>query len=129
MVFVKRQCITSSVILGLTKHLKRLFSQRNSLASLILNTTFLLILVNWYISGDDPADLLQYINKDQTTGLHICSICSNFSHKSRSNVRNHIESKHFAGSFIYTCSICEKTCASHQSLLKHKSVFHKFDSA
>merc|ERR1712096_419232 len=79
--------------------------------------------------GDDPADLLQYINKDQTTGLHICSICSNFSHKSRSNVRNHIESKHFAGSFIYTCSICEKTCASHQSLLKHKSVFHKFDSA
>jgi len=75
--------------------------------------------------GFDPADLLQYIVKDSATGSLACSLCSNFSHRSRANVRNHIESKHFPNTFVYTCPVCAKDCPSHQSLLKHKSLFHK----
>jgi len=75
--------------------------------------------------GLDPADLLQYIVKDSSTGNLSCSLCYSFSHRSRANVRNHIESKHFPKTFVYTCPICEKECPSHQSMLKHKSLFHK----
>jgi len=75
--------------------------------------------------GPDPADLLQYIVKDSATGNLSCSLCTNFSHRSRANVRNHIESKHFPNTFVYTCPVCFKDCPSHQSLLKHKSLFHK----
>jgi len=73
----------------------------------------------------DPATLIQYIARDETTGQYQCSLCSDFSHKSRANVRNHVESKHFQNTFVYSCSYCDKTCTSHQALLKHKSVFHK----
>jgi len=75
--------------------------------------------------GVDPADLLQYIVKDTASGILSCSLCSHFSHRSRANVRNHIESKHFPNTFVYTCPTCAKECPSHQSLLKHKSLFHK----
>ena len=82
-------------------------------------------LINSKFSGFDPADLLQYIVKDSISGNLACSLCSRFSHRSRANVRNHIESKHFPNTFVYSCPICCKNCPSHQSLLKHKSLFHK----
>ena len=67
---------------------------------------------------------MKYIGKDDL-GNHFCTLCSKFSHKARANVRNHVESKHFANMFVYTCPTCGKCCPSHQSLLKHKSLFHK----
>ena len=77
----------------------------------------------------DPADLLQYSVKNELLGIYQCTLCSEFSHKSRANVRNHIESKHFPNSFSYPCHFCEKILPSHQSLLKHKSVYHKNEVA
>jgi len=76
-------------------------------------------------AGFDPADLLQYSVKNELLGIYQCTLCSEFSHKSRSNVRNHIVSKHFPNSFSYPCHFCEKILPSNQALLKHKSVFHK----
>jgi len=75
--------------------------------------------------GLQPGDLLQYTTKDLATGKHICTLCTSFSHSAQANVRNHIESKHFPGTFVYTCQICGKQSPSHQGLLKHKSKWHK----
>jgi len=72
-----------------------------------------------------PEDLLKYIEKDEERSCYFCTLCTSFSHKSRANVRNHVESKHFPKHFVYTCQTCGYNCPSHQSLLKHKSVFHK----
>ena len=73
------------------------------------------------LAGFQPNDLLKYITRDEATGTSMCSICSSFFHKSPSNVRNHIESKHFTNTFVYNCPHCGKECSSHQALLKHKS--------
>eukprot|EP00092_Neocalanus_flemingeri_P095656 GFUD01121704.1.p1 GENE.GFUD01121704.1~~GFUD01121704.1.p1 ORF type:complete len:316 (+),score=78.46 GFUD01121704.1:62-1009(+) len=78
-----------------------------------------------HVEGMQPSDLLQYTRKDLTTGKHVCTLCSNFSHTYQANVRNHIESKHFPGTFVYTCQLCGKQSPSHQGLLKHKSKWHK----
>eukprot|EP00092_Neocalanus_flemingeri_P085918 GFUD01108187.1.p1 GENE.GFUD01108187.1~~GFUD01108187.1.p1 ORF type:complete len:247 (+),score=59.22 GFUD01108187.1:90-830(+) len=78
-----------------------------------------------HVEGMQPSDLLQYTSKDLATGKHVCTLCSNFSHSSQANVRNHIESKHFPGTFVYTCQLCGKQSPSHQGLLKHKSKWHK----
>jgi len=77
------------------------------------------------VEGLQPSDLLQYTTKDPHSGKHVCTLCSNFSHNSQANVRNHIESKHFPGTFVYTCQLCGKQSPSHQGLLKHKSKWHK----
>jgi len=71
-----------------------------------------------------PEDLLQYIGKDQLAN-HLCMLCNDFKHKSRANVRNHVESKHFTNMFVYECDICGKTAASQQALHRHKSSYHK----
>ena len=72
-----------------------------------------------------PEDLLKYIDRDEGGSGYFCTLCTGFSHKSRANVRNHVESKHFPKHFVYTCQTCGHNCPSHQSLLKHKSMFHK----
>ena len=77
------------------------------------------------ITGPDPADLLQYIERNDLTGVYQCTICFNCCHKSRSNVRNHVESKHFPNTFQYRCPLCEHQCSSQQALLKHKSQKHR----
>jgi len=87
--------------------------------------TFQATVVPEHAEGLQPSDLLQYTNKDPSTGKHVCTLCSNFSHSSQANVRNHIESKHFPGTFVYTCQLCGKQSPSHQGLLKHKSKWHK----
>ena len=78
-----------------------------------------------FAGPQQPEDLLKYIEKDEERSCYFCTLCTSFSHKSRANVRNHVESKHFPKHFVYTCQTCGYNCPSHQSLLKHKSVFHK----
>jgi len=66
-----------------------------------------------------PEDLDQFIGRGELG--YNCEVCAQFSHASKSNVRNHIESKHFPNTFFYNCSICNKTCNSRQALQQHKS--------
>ena len=49
-----------------------------------------------------------------------CGICYQYSNKSSTNVRNHIESKHFPGMMSYQCEYCQKTCKTKQSLDTHR---------
>jgi len=73
----------------------------------------------------EPADLFQYVGYDGVDGKHFCQICKKFSHKSRSNARNHIEAVHYSNLFAYTCHICEQTVGSRNALNIHMTRLHK----
>ena len=49
-----------------------------------------------------------------------CSICQNFSHKSKYTLQNHIESKHFPNTFVYSCPKCQKNVSTREALICHK---------
>jgi len=61
-----------------------------------------------------------FVAKDGN-GSHFCVICNAFKHKSCSNVVNHIESRHFPNSFVYSCKYCEKQFNARNSLNVHSS--------
>ena len=56
-------------------------------------------------------------------GGHYCRVC-NYRSKDKTRVTNHIET-HIEG-LSYSCSVCDKTFRSRNSLNVHKSTFHKF---
>ena len=64
-------------------------------------------------------DLDQYIGV-KIDGRWPCGICFAFKHQWKANVRNHIESKHFPGTFTHLCPLCGEACGSRQSLENHK---------
>lgn len=68
-------------------------------------------------------DFDQYIRKDGP--YNICNICACMKNKSITNVRCHIESKHFPGTFTYTCEFCGKDCFSKTSYRDHRSLCMK----
>lgn len=75
----------------------------------------------------NPDDLLQYVSPDAQDGKtsYICSLCEKFRHKFRANVRNHVESQHFRGAFMYPCDICGMESQSKQELYSHKAAHNK----
>ena len=56
-------------------------------------------------------------------GGYRCTVC-NFSKKKKTDVTRHIET-HIEG-LSYSCSDCDKTFRSRNSLNNHKSIYHKF---
>jgi len=74
-------------------------------------------------SNKDPIeDLKKYIVRRDI--IPECGICFNYSNKSSTNVRNHIESKHFPGMFSHKCDYCEKIYNSKQAVDKHRIRSH-----
>ena len=69
-----------------------------------------------------PEDFKKYIVR--TDRGQTCSICHNFSHSSKSNVRKHIESRHFPNSFSYSCPNCATVVGTQMALDKHMAI-HK----
>ena len=69
-----------------------------------------------------PEDFKKYIVK--TDRGQTCSICQDFSHSSKSNVRKHIESRHFPNSFSYTCAYFDTVVGTQMALDKHMAI-HK----
>ena len=49
----------------------------------------------------------------------VCTLCGLFKNKTITNVRCHIESKHFPGTFAYACPMCGKQMISRTSLRDH----------
>ena len=56
-------------------------------------------------------------------GVYYCKVC-NYSNNHKTKVARHIET-HIEG-LSYSCSTCDKTFRSRNSLHTHKSVYHKF---
>ena len=78
-------------------------------------------------SFQDPSELLQFVSKDpsELSKKYICTLCSKFSHSSRTNVRNHVESKHFPNMFSYACELCGQAFPSKNNVQLHRSRVHK----
>ena len=73
-----------------------------------------------------PADLLQYViphtfEEEGGRPGYLCSICLQFKHIYKANVRNHVESRHFKGQFVYKCEVCGEHKNSKQDLYACKS--------
>merc|ERR1719318_408924 len=64
-----------------------------------------------------PEDFKKFIEKDED-GPH-CGICRQFYNRSVTNVRNHIESKHFPNSFLYSCPNCSINVNTKVALDRH----------
>ena len=80
----------------------------------------------FYFSGptiSDPEELVQFLQKLED-GKYICTICNSFSND-KTNARNHVEAKHFDGSFTYNCPLCPKTFSNKTSYNNHKARQHK----
>jgi len=78
----------------------------------------------------NPSDLLQYVlphqfEDDSGKSGFICGICFQFKHIWKANVRNHVESKHFKGQFVYKCDICGSFKTSKQEMYACKSGHHR----
>jgi len=74
-------------------------------------------------NNKDPLeDLKKYIVRKGL--VPECGICFQYSNKSSTNVRNHIESKHFPGMFSYKCDWCDKIYNSKQAVDKHRIRTH-----
>ena len=72
-----------------------------------------------------PEDLYAFCVKGAGDGRFHCGICHTFSHPGRHQVRNHIESRHFANAFQYTCPQCDKIVKSRKALEVHMSEKHR----
>jgi len=67
----------------------------------------------------DPSELEQFVVKEQSG--YLCTICSVFRHNTKHHVRNHVESKHFPNSFVYSCPTCGKEVSTRKALERHKT--------
>ena len=72
----------------------------------------------------EPQDLDQFLERDLLSKKYKCGICGLFSHSSKANARNHVESKHYQGLFTYHCQSCGKVMNTKRALEVHKSSAH-----
>jgi len=72
----------------------------------------------------DRVVLEEYIEKNSQTGMFICRSCGK-ENKKKTNLKNHIESVHFPGQFVYYCRVCNNAFNGKNSLSVHMSVAHK----
>jgi len=79
-----------------------------------------------YSHVNAPDDLYYYCVREDGDAKWKCSICDQFKHVGRNNVRNHVESKHFPTQFTYYCEYCEKTCHTKRALEVHNSEKHRY---
>ena len=68
-----------------------------------------------------PEDFEKYLMSNGAGG-YTCSLCSYT--KTRTLVRNHVESIHFPNTFTYKCDLCGKTFGTNNAFLMHKKRFH-----
>ena len=74
-----------------------------------------------------PEELLNFCEKEEGgRGWWTCSLCYQFAHRSRQNVRNHVESKHYPNAFQYSCPYCDKVCFTMRAMEVHKSSTHRW---
>ena len=75
------------------------------------------------LAGDKQ--LYEYIVKAPEVGpkCHKCTLCGKTG-TDRSNLRKHVENKHFNGAFVYSCKYCSQTFPSRNTLNHHISGVH-----
>ena len=76
------------------------------------------------ISGEfsSPQDFEQHMISDGM-GSFTCKLCDYT--KTRTHVRNHVESIHFPNTFTYNCDICGKEFGTNNAFSVHRKRMHK----
>ena len=75
---------------------------------------------------NSPEDLLNFCEKEEgEMARWTCNLCYQFAHRSRQNVRNHVESRHYPNAFQYSCPSCDKVCYTMRAMEVHKSNVHR----
>jgi hypothetical protein len=64
-------------------------------------------------------DFDRYIAKEES-GYKSCLLCGGVRNKTITNVRMHVEAKHFPGSFVYTCHMCGQRFTNRIALQNHR---------
>jgi hypothetical protein len=72
----------------------------------------------------DPGELHQFVGREESSGLHHCTICTKTA-ATRRDVRNHVESIHFPDSFVYDCEYCDKKMKTKKQRDWHMGKEHK----
>ena len=70
----------------------------------------------------NPQDLEQYVLTAED-GFYYCGICNQSMNK-KSNIRQHVESKHFPNLFSYQCPECSHVVGSRKALERHRQNRH-----
>ena len=70
----------------------------------------------------NPQDLDQYILTSED-GSYYCGICHQ-AMRDRSNIKRHIESKHFPNVFSYQCPECPHVVGTKRALQRHRERIH-----
>ena len=68
---------------------------------------------------EDPTETLKKYIVRGANGPE-CGLCHQYRNNSVTNVKKHIESKHFPGLVSYTCDLCGKDFATRYSIDKHR---------
>ena len=88
---------------------------------------YMLVLFSKILGIQGPESFEQYLSRNEA-GCYVCGICSHTgaaTTKSKRDLLNHVESKHFPNTFTYNCPFCEKTFGTFMASAKHKSNYHK----
>eukprot|EP00088_Acartia_fossae_P016527 TRINITY_DN19254_c0_g1_i1.p1 TRINITY_DN19254_c0_g1~~TRINITY_DN19254_c0_g1_i1.p1 ORF type:complete len:103 (+),score=15.10 TRINITY_DN19254_c0_g1_i1:1-309(+) len=71
-------------------------------------------------------DLDVYVGTDRSGKMHYCTLCPKFKCKNKSQVRCHVEEKHFKGYFKHYCKYCNDPFDCKTSLSNHVIRFCKY---
>ena len=83
----------------------------------------------WYILGSEFQCIEDFDRLIVRDGIEkVCSLCGVFRNKTITNVRCHIEAKHYPGLFSYTCEGCRKLCRTKNAFVQHKKICRHLDS-
>jgi len=70
------------------------------------------------------ASFNEYIYKMPITGIFKCKMCGKIN-RDKSNIRKHVESIHFPGTYLYTCKHCGEVLSTKSMLHNHIAMKHK----
>jgi len=70
-------------------------------------------------------DFDKFMEKEPTAYGYFCNICQMYRKRQKSDVRNHIESKHFPNMFSYSCDQCDYVAGTNKALSRHVQNVHK----
>ena len=75
------------------------------------------------MTTETQADIKQWSDLDMYVGSFdgelYCMLCAHFKHRGRAQVRNHIEARHFKGTFTHICKHCKVAFNCKMSLNNH----------
>ena len=72
----------------------------------------------------DRSFMNQYVDKDPSGKGFRCALCAEqgevFKNKGSYHILNHIESRHFPNTFVYSCDTCDKIMPTAKAHARHK---------